>query len=56
MGKALMELLPHLIPGRLSLQINAALASVRYETNNGYNYLWRVLELTVPGFNPVIPI
>jgi hypothetical protein len=56
MGKALMELLPHLIPGQLSPQINAALASVRYETNSGYDYLWRVLELTVPGFNPVIPI
>jgi hypothetical protein len=26
------------------------------ESNNGYNYLWRVLELTVPGFDPVISI
>jgi hypothetical protein len=56
MGKALMELLPHLISGCLSPQINAALASVRYEMNNGHGYLWRVLELTVPGFDPVIPI
>jgi hypothetical protein len=56
MAKALMELLPHLIPGRLSPQINAALYAVRYETANGYDYLWRVLELTVPGFDPVIPI
>jgi hypothetical protein len=56
MGKALMELLPHLIPGRLSPQINGALASVRYETNNGYDYLWCVLELTMPGFDLVIPI
>jgi hypothetical protein len=56
MGKALMELLPHLISGRFSPQINAALASARYKTNNGYDFLWRVLELTVPGFNPVIPI
>ncbi len=56
MGKALMELLPHLILGWLSPQINAALASVCYEMNNGYNYLWHVLELTVPGFGPVIPI
>jgi hypothetical protein len=45
-----------LIPGRLSPQINAALASVRYETNNGYGYLWRILKLTVPGFDPVVPI
>ena len=52
MSKALMELLPHLIPGSTSPPINAALASVRYESNNGYDYLWRVLELTVPGFDP----
>ena len=56
MGKALMDLLPRLIPGSLSPQINAALYSVRYESNNGYDYLWRVLELTVPGFDPIIPI
>ncbi len=56
MCKALMELLPWLIPGSLSPQVNATLASVRYESNNGYNYLWRVLELTVPGFDPTVPI
>jgi hypothetical protein len=56
MSRALMELLPRLIPGTLSPQINAALSSVRYESNNGYDYLWRVLELTVPGFDPVVPI
>jgi hypothetical protein len=52
MSKALMELLPRLIPSSASSQINAALASIRYESNNGYDYLWRVLELTVPGFDP----
>jgi hypothetical protein len=56
MSRALMELLPRLVPGTLSPQINAALSSVRYESNNGYDYLWRVLELTVPGFDPVVPI
>jgi hypothetical protein len=56
MSKALMELLPHLISGNLSPQINAALASVRSESGNGYDFLWRVLELTVPGFDPVVPI
>jgi hypothetical protein len=56
MSRALMELLPRLIPGTLSPQINAALSSVRYESNNRYDYLWRVLELTVPGFDPVVPI
>jgi hypothetical protein len=56
MSWALTELLPRLIPGTLTPQINAALSSVRYESNNGYDYLWRVLELTVPGFDPVVPI
>ncbi len=52
MSKALMELLPRMIPGSASSPINAALASVRYESNNGYDYLWGILELTVPGFDP----
>jgi hypothetical protein len=56
MSKALMELIPRLIPGGLSPQVNATLASVRFESNNGYDYLWRVLELTVPGFDPTVPI
>jgi hypothetical protein len=56
MCKALMELLPWLIPGSLSPQVNATLTSVGYKSNNGYDYLWRVLELTVPGFNPTVPI
>jgi len=56
MSRALMELLPRLVPGSLSPQINAELSSVRYESNNGYDYLWRVMELTVPGFDPVVPI
>jgi hypothetical protein len=56
MGKALMDLLPKLIPGSLSPQINAALASVHYESKNGYDYLWCVLEVIVPGFDPVVPI
>jgi hypothetical protein len=51
-----MELLPCLIPGGLSPEINAVLASDRYKLNNGYDYLWRVLELTIPRFDPVVPI
>jgi hypothetical protein len=56
MGKTLMDFLPRLILGSLSPQFHATLASVRYKSNNGYNYLWRILELTVLGFDPVIPI
>ncbi len=56
MSKALLELLPWLIPTILSPQVGAALASVRYDTGNGYDFLWRVLELTVPGFDPTTSI
>jgi len=56
MSKALMELLPRLILSTLSPQLNAILSSVRFESNNGYDFLWRVLELTVPGFDPTVPI
>ena len=56
MSKALMELLPWLISTTLSPQIGAAIACVRHETGNGYDFLWRVLALLVPGFDPTIPI
>jgi hypothetical protein len=51
-----MDFLLRLIPGSLLSWINAMLAVVWCETNNGYDYLWRVLKLTVPGFDPVIAI
>jgi len=56
MSKGFMELLPWLIPVTLSPQVSATLAAVRYESNNGYDYLWRVLELAVPGFDPTVSI
>ena len=40
MCKALMELLPWLVPVTLSPQVSGVLALVRYELNNGYDYLW----------------
>ncbi len=56
MSKGLIEMLPWLIPHSTSAQINAALASVQYESGNGYDYLWRVMEFTIPGFDPIVPI
>ena len=56
MCKALMELLPWLVPATLSPQVSAVLALTRYESNNGYDYLWRVMELSIPGFDPTISI
>jgi hypothetical protein len=55
-GRAMMDFLPRLIPGTLSMRVDVTLAAVRSESNNGYDYLWRVLELYVPGFDPIIPI
>jgi hypothetical protein len=55
-SRELKDFLPCLIPGSLSSHINATLAAIQNESNNSYDYLWRVLELTVPGFDPVISI
>ncbi len=55
-GCALMDFLPRLVPSTLSSRINATLTAVRCESMNGYNFLWRVLVLYVPGFDPVVAI
>jgi hypothetical protein len=55
-GRALMDFLPRLIPATLSSRVNATLTAVWCESMNGYDYLWRVLELYVPGFDPVLAI
>ncbi len=47
-SRALTDFLPRLIPGTLSLRINTTLTVVRNESNNDFNYLWRVLELLCP--------
>ena len=51
-----MDFLPRLIPANLSSRVNATLTAVRCESMNGYDHLWRVLELYVPGFDPVLAI
>ena len=54
-GSALMDILPRLLPTSAS-DIKSAITTVGFESNNGYDLLWRVLELTVPGFDPTVPI
>jgi hypothetical protein len=56
LSQTLMDFLPRLIPRSLSSWINAMVTAVCCKTNNGYDYLWRVLKLTVPGFDPVVAI
>jgi hypothetical protein len=51
-----MELLPWVLPGTISPQVKGALVLVCYEMGNGYDYLWRILELTIPRFDPTVPI
>jgi len=54
-ASALFELLPRLLPTS-NAEVQAKLSSVRVESKNGYDLLWRVLELTVPVFDPTVPL
>jgi hypothetical protein len=51
----LMEVLPRLLPTSDS-QVTSLVTVVRAESNNGFDLLWRVLELAVPGFDPSLQI
>jgi hypothetical protein len=50
-GAALMEVLPRILPASI-LDVHSAITTVGFEFNNGYDLLWQVLELAVPGFDP----
>jgi hypothetical protein len=52
---ALMEVIPRLLPD-MDSQVTSLVTVVRAESNNGYDLLWRVLELAVPGFDPSLQI
>ena len=54
-GRVLIEVLPRILP-KLNSQVNTIVTMVRQESNNGYDLLWRILELGVPGFDPSVPI
>jgi hypothetical protein len=54
-GSTLMDILPRLLP-TTTPEVASTIATVGFESNNGYDLLWRVLELTIPGFDPTIPI
>ncbi len=54
-ASALFELLPRLIPVT-NPEIHAKLCSVRVKSKNGYDLFWRILELTVPAFDPTVPL
>ena len=50
-----MEILPKILP-RSNTQINLIVNMVRMDSGNGYDLMRRVLELSVPGFDPAIPV
>jgi hypothetical protein len=52
---ALMEVLSRLLP-EMDSQVTSLVTVVRAESNNGYDLLWRVLELAVPSFDPSMQI
>ncbi len=54
-GTALIEVLPRLLP-MTDANIQSAIATVSFESNNGFDLLWQILELAVPGFDPTVPI
>jgi hypothetical protein len=52
---AWMDVLPRLLPQEDS-DIESLKHTVGYESNNGFNLMWRVLELAVPGFKSTNPV
>jgi hypothetical protein len=54
-ARVLLELLPRLLP-KTDDEVTSIINMVRMESNNGYDLLWRILELTVPGFDPTVPV
>ena len=50
--RVLMELLPRLLP-RSDTQISSLINMVCMESGHGYDLLWRVMALSVPGFDPI---
>ena len=51
-----MEVLPRLLP-TTDADIQPAIAAVGFKSNNGFDLLWRILELAVTGFDPAtVPI
>ena len=48
---AIMEIVPRLLPDHIARLITT-IATVRGDLNNGFNLMWRLMALAVPGFDP----
>ncbi len=54
-ARVLMEILPKILP-RPDTHVALLIMMTCMESGNGYDLLWHILMLTVPGFNPTIPV
>ena len=48
---ALMEVIPWLLPGHIAW-LTMDIATVRGDSNNGFDLMWRLMALAVSGFDP----
>ena len=54
-ASAWMDVLPRLLPHKESV-VESAIFSVSVDSNNGFDLMWRILELAVPGFKSMNPV
>jgi hypothetical protein len=54
-ASAWMDVLPCLLPLKES-EVESAIFSVGVDSNNGFDLMWRILELAVPGFKSMNPV
>ncbi len=54
-ASAWMDVLPRLLPQWESV-VELAIFSVSVDSNNGFDLMWRILELAVPGFRSMNPV
>ncbi len=54
-ASAWMDVLPHLLPQRDSV-VELAIFAVSVKSNNGFDLMWQILELAVPGFKAMNPV
>ena len=54
-SSAWMDVLPRILP-QSSVDVELVIFSVGFESNNGFDLLWRILELSVPGFKSTNPV
>jgi hypothetical protein len=50
-----MDVLPRILPKDDS-EVESVKFLVGYESNNGFDLMWRVMELAVPGFKSTNPV